>query len=65
MTLEDRVGAMLRAANEANATIATVHERHDCPTCSAKVGERCRHIGNGRELKRPHERRWTLEVPKR
>lgn len=65
MTLEDRVGAMLRAANEANARIATVHERRDCPTCGAKIGERCRHVGNGRELTRPHERRWTIEVPKR
>lgn len=64
-TPEDICAAMLRRADEINARIATVHDRKACPTCRAKVGERCRHVGNGREIKRPHEARWTLEVPKR
>lgn len=66
-TPEDACAALLRAANEADARIATVHERQPCPKlgCDARVGERCRHVFNGRELKRPHEERWTLEVPKR
>lgn len=64
-TPEDICAAMLRAADEASQQIATVHERHACPTCRAAIGEPCRHVANGRVLKRPHEARWTLEIPKR
>lgn len=64
---EDACIAILRRAHEADRRAATVHERKACPKpgCLAPIGQRCRHVANGRPLTRSHEERWTLEVPKR
>lgn len=62
---------MSRAAREMNERVSTVHERVECPTCAAPVGERCCAMplgwcpARGRVLKTAHGQRIKLEVPLR
>lgn len=62
--------AMERMAAEAEAKIASCHERRACPTCGRPKGLLCVRkssalAGVGPPLKHPHEARWTPDVPKR
>lgn len=57
--------ALIALADEANARIASCHERRACPTCHAYMGEPCKHKRTGKPLKHPHEARWTPDVPER
>lgn len=64
-TPEDICAAMLRRVHDAEAEIASCHERRVCPRCGAAIGKPCTHLATGRPLKHPHEARWTPDVPKR
>jgi hypothetical protein len=61
----DVEAALLAAAADANARIASCHEHVACPKCGAPVGEVCRNMNIGRRrrgapTKHPHQERWTL-----
>jgi hypothetical protein len=69
----DVEAALLAAADEANARIATCHERVACPKCGAPIGRRCRRLPRGfsqaserrglgqpSKVVGPHRERWTL-----
>jgi hypothetical protein len=73
---EDFAAAMTREVAIVNERIANCHEVVTCPTCWAPVGVKCRAMPQGyvigarglmlgRELKHPHEARWTRVQPKR
>jgi hypothetical protein len=78
VTDDEVEAALLRAADEANARIASCHERVACPKCRAPVGERCRRMPRGYSpasasrgmtqpgaVVGPHRERWTLVQPER
>ena len=76
MKRDDFYAVMERVAAEAEAKIASCHERRACPKCGAPIGVRCRSMPRGyrpldygdrraRELLHPHQQRWTPDVPKR
>lgn len=58
--------AMRAAASAAITRVATCHERVACPTCRARVGERCTNVSrrptqHGKPLKHSHDARLRAD----